>query len=60
VDTHGAGAGRGELGLHLDKAEQTGDRARRPLTARQLDDAALDAEVLLRLYRHFQDATAEA
>jgi ATP-dependent Lhr-like helicase len=38
-----------ELGLQLDKAEQTSDWSRRPLSARQLAYAAVDAEVLLKL-----------
>jgi ribonuclease D len=36
-----------ELGLRLDKGPQTSDWRRRPLSARQLEYAALDAEVLL-------------
>jgi ATP-dependent Lhr-like helicase len=39
-----------ELGLVLDKAEQTSNWAHRPLDADQLRYAALDAEVLLALY----------
>ena len=39
-----------ELGLELDKTEQTSDWAQRPLSASQVAYAALDAEVLLRLY----------
>ena len=42
-----------ELGLTLDKSEQVSDWSRRPLSDRQLAYAALDAEVLLRLYTHF-------
>lgn len=38
-----------ELGLVIDKAEQTSDWTRRPLTPRQVAYAALDAEVLLGL-----------
>ncbi len=45
-----------ELGLSLDKVEQTSDWTRRPLGSRQLAYAALDAEVLLQLYRVFQEA----
>lgn len=44
-----------ELGLLLDKSEQTGDWTRRPLTESQVTYAALDAEVLLRLFAHFED-----
>jgi ribonuclease D len=39
-----------ELGATLDKGEQTSNWSRRPLDARQLHYAALDAEVLIRLY----------
>ncbi|HEY0139181.1 MAG TPA: hypothetical protein VGB85_34070, partial [Nannocystis sp.] len=39
-----------ELGLSLDKSEQTSDWSRRPLGADQLRYAALDAEILLALY----------
>ncbi|MEZ4228793.1 MAG: DEAD/DEAH box helicase [Polyangiaceae bacterium] len=42
-----------ELGLHLDKTEQAGDWTRRPLTPAQIEYAALDAEVLLRLHERF-------
>ena len=38
-----------ELKLALDKAEQSGDWMRRPLSEAQIAYAALDAEVLLRL-----------
>ena len=40
-----------ELGLGIDKTQQTSDWTRRPLSPVQLDYAALDAEVLLRLRR---------
>ena len=43
-----------ELGVQLDKGEQTSNWARRPLTPRQLAYAAVDAEVLLQLPRCFQ------
>jgi ATP-dependent Lhr-like helicase len=39
-----------ELGISLDKSVQTSNWGRRPLDADQLRYAALDAEVLLRLY----------
>ena len=42
-----------ELGIELDKSEQVSDWSQRPLTDRQVAYAALDAEVLLRLYEHF-------
>ncbi len=42
-----------ELGIELDKAQQTSDWTRRPLTPRQEAYAALDAEVLLRLWELF-------
>lgn len=44
-----------ELGMELDKSEQTGDWTRRPLTESQVTYAALDAEVLLRLHSHFEE-----
>ncbi len=44
-----------ELGLELDKREQTGDWTRRPLTESQVTYAALDAEVLLRLFARFEE-----
>ncbi len=39
-----------ELGISLDKGEQTSNWSRRPLDADQLRYAALDAEVLLQLF----------
>jgi ATP-dependent Lhr-like helicase len=42
-----------ELGLTLDKTEQVSDWSQRPLSERQQAYAALDAEILLRLYEHF-------
>lgn len=42
-----------ELGVELDKTEQVSDWSQRPLTERQVAYAALDAEVLLRLYERF-------
>jgi ATP-dependent helicase Lhr and Lhr-like helicase len=44
-----------ELGMEIDKREQTGNWARRPLTDSQVTYAALDAEVLLRLHARFED-----
>lgn len=44
-----------ELGISLDKAEQTSNWSRRPLDADQLNYAALDAEVLLALHERFKD-----
>jgi len=38
-----------ELGLAIDKAQQTSDWSRRPLEPEQIRYAALDAEVLLAL-----------
>ena len=49
-----------ELGVELDKREQTGDWTRRPLTESQVTYAALDAEVLLRLFAHFKDVAESA
>ena len=43
-----------EFQAELDKTEQTGDWTQRPLTDSQVEYAALDAEVLLQLYDHFQ------
>ena len=42
-----------ELGKPLDKAEQTSDWTRRPLSKRQLAYAAMDVEVLLALHDRF-------
>ena len=41
---------RRELGLRLDKRQQKSDWTARPLTQAQLDYAALDAEILLRVH----------
>ena len=43
-----------ELGVELDKSEQTSDWRRRPLTESQRDYAALDAETLLALCDRFE------
>ena len=40
-----------ELGIYLDKSLQTSDWTIRPLSADQLDYAAVDAEVLILLHR---------
>jgi ATP-dependent helicase Lhr and Lhr-like helicase len=48
---------RRELGIELDKSEQTSDWARRPLTRRQLAYAALDVEVLFGLWDRLQPQT---
>jgi ATP-dependent Lhr-like helicase len=64
-ERHGRGAAGGhglaavcarELGLVIDKAAQTSDWTRRPLTDAQIAYAALDAEVLLRLHRALRQA----
>jgi ribonuclease D len=44
-----------ELGVSLDKGEQTSDWGRRPLDAEQIRYAALDAEVLLGLFDRLGD-----
>ena len=50
-----------ELGMELDKREQAGDWARRPLSDSQVTYAALDAEVLLRFHEQFERlASADA
>lgn len=46
-----------ELGVELDKREQTGNWTQRPLTESQVTYAALDAEVLLRLFARFEEVT---
>lgn len=43
-----------ELGLVMDKTEQAGDWTQRPLSPAQVEYAALDAEVLLRLHARFE------
>ena len=42
-----------EFGLDMDKTNQTSRWDLRPLTPHQLEYAALDAEILIHLYRHF-------
>lgn len=44
-----------ELGISLDKSEQTSNWSRRPLDADQLNYAALDAGLLLALHEPFKD-----
>lgn len=48
-----------ELGKGLDKSYQKSDWATRPLTAGQIEYAALDAEVLLRLHAVFAGSIAQ-
>lgn len=48
-----------ELGVALDKGEQTSNWSRRPLDADQLKYAALDAEILLALHERFKDLPIE-
>lgn len=43
-----------ELGISLDKSNQTSNWSRRPLDADQLNYAALDAEILLALHERFK------
>ncbi len=45
-----------ELGVDIDKGNQTSDWAQRPLAADQIDYAALDVELLLRLHEVFSKA----
>jgi ribonuclease D len=49
-----------ELGLILDKSEQTSNWAQRPLSAEQLRYAALDAEVLLVLHGRLEGPAQRA
>lgn len=42
-----------EFGLDMDKTNQTSFWNKRPLSASQYEYAALDAEILVRLYKHF-------
>lgn len=42
-----------EFGFDMDKTDQTSRWDIRPLSAHQLEYAALDAEILIRLYQHF-------
>jgi ATP-dependent Lhr-like helicase len=47
---------RRELNIEIDKGEQTSDWRQRPLSTEQLHYAALDVEVLLKLYQAFNGA----
>ena len=47
-----------ELGITMDKAEQTSDWARRPLSESQLRYAALDARVLVSLWNLWAPTSA--
>lgn len=49
-----------ELGLELDKTDQTSDWSQRPLSPSQRAYAALDAEVLLHLHAHFGAPTPDS
>ena len=49
-----------ELGLVMDKTEQTGDWARRPLSDAQVAYAALDASVLVELWERWARSTSNA
>ena len=49
-----------ELGIMLDKSDQTSDWSQRPLSPSQRAYAALDAEVLLHLYAHFGAPTPDS
>jgi len=49
-----------ELGMSLDKAAQTSNWSRRPLSPDQLQYAALDAEILLMLYDNAREPQQEA
>lgn len=48
---------RRELGFDMDKSPQKSDWEQRPLSKKQIEYAALDAEVMLRLYNAFQKAS---
>ena len=50
---------RRELGIGLNKILQRSDWTRRPLSREQLKYAAMDAEVLLKLYARFRAETRE-
>lgn len=49
-----------ELGVSLDKAAQTSNWSRRPLSPDQLQYAALDAEILLMLYDNARQPRQDA
>ena len=48
-----------ELGVEMDKADQTSDWTQRPLSPTQRAYAALDAEILLHLHAHFGAPTPD-
>ena len=48
-----------ELGVEMDKADQTSDWTQRPLSPSQRAYAALDAEILLHLHAHFGSPTPD-
>ena len=48
-----------ELGIALDKRKQTSDWSQRPLDVEQVDYAALDAEVLFRVWEKLQEPAAQ-
>ena len=49
-----------ELGVNIDKGNQTSDWSQRPLRQDQIDYAALDVELLLKIHAIFSAETAGA